>query len=115
MLRVVMSIVTLIWQILLSIPFIVFAYWYQQEEASYRDISLRLPNGRTMFRHGAYGLFFGISFMILGLLVLPPITKTITLVACAYLCIRALDNIEHDKVAEASVKLPTREPSSNPV
>jgi hypothetical protein len=109
-----MSIVTLIGQILSSIPFIVFAYWYQQEEDSYRDIPLRLPIGRTMFRHGAYGLFFGVSFAILAILFLPPITETITLVACAYLCIRALDNIEHDKVAKAYIKQPTGDQSSNP-
>jgi hypothetical protein len=115
MLRVVMSIVTLIGQILLGIPFIVFAYWYQQEEGSYRDIPPRLPNGRTMFRHGAYGLFFGVSFIILGVLFLPPITETITLVASIYVCIRALDNIEHDKVAKASMKLPAGEQSSNRV
>ena len=110
-----MSIVTLIGQILLGIPFIVFAYWYQQEEGSYRDIPSRLPNGRTMFRHGAYGLFFGVSFIILGILFLPPITETITLVACIYVCIRAFDNIEHDKVAKASMKLPAGEQSSHRV
>jgi uncharacterized membrane protein len=93
-----MGVVKLVGQILLGVPFAVFAYWYQEEEASYRRVAPQLPSEHTMFRHGVYGLFFSVSFAILGVLFFPPITETITLAACAYLFIRSLDNIEYHKV-----------------
>jgi uncharacterized membrane protein len=93
-----MSVMIFLWQMLLGVPFIVFAYWYQREEGLYRVA--RPPSDRTMFRHAWFGLFFGFSFAILGLLFFPPITGLITLISCVYIFMRALDNIEYDKVAE---------------
>jgi hypothetical protein len=94
-----MSIIILIGQILSGVPFIVFAYWYQREEALFRSASPRTAQHRTIFGHGAFGLFFGISFAILGMLFFPPVTETIALVACIYVLFRALDNIDHERSA----------------
>ena len=83
----------------------VFAYWYQREEALFRSASPRW-HSTTMFGHGAFGLFFGISFAILGMLFFPPVTETIALVASIYILFRALDNIDHERSAR-------RRPTSN--
>ena len=76
-----MSFIILIGQILLGVPFVVFAYWYQREEALFRSASPRVAQHPTMYGHGAFGIFFGISFAILGLLFFPPVTETIALLA----------------------------------
>jgi len=90
-----MSIINFIGQILLGAPFAVFGYWYQQEEALFQSAQL-YPH--TIYRHAAFGLFFSISFSILGLLFFPPITGATILIACIYIFIRSLDNIEEDRM-----------------
>jgi hypothetical protein len=98
-----MSVIILVGQILLGVPFIVFAYWYQREEALFRSASPRSAQ-HTLFGHGAFGLFFGISFAILGMLFFPPVTETIALVACIYILFRALDNIDHERSAASNAE-----------
>jgi hypothetical protein len=66
-------------QILLAAPFVVFAYWYEQEEALFQ---VTHASGHTIYRHATFGLFFSIAFSILGMLFFPPITGTTVLVAC---------------------------------
>ena len=82
---------SLMGQILLGAPFIVFAYWYEQEEALFQSAQ---KDRHTIYRHGAFGLFFSISFAILGMLFFPPITGATALIACVYIFVRSLDNIE---------------------
>jgi hypothetical protein len=94
-----MSVIILIGQILLGVPFIVFAYWYEREEALFRGASPRSAQHRTVFGHGAFGIFFGLSFAILGMLFFPPVTETVALVASIYILFRALDNIDHERAA----------------
>jgi len=94
-----MGMFNLIGQILLGAPFAVFAYWYEQEEAMFQTTQ---TNRHTIYRHAAFGLFFGISFAILGMLFRPPITGTTVLLACIYIFIRSLDNIEQDKMPAAT-------------
>jgi hypothetical protein len=94
-----MSLVILIGQILLGVPLVVFAYWYEREEALFRSIPAGSTAQHTMFRHGMFGLFFGLTFAILSLLFFPPLTQVIALLACIYVLMRALDNIEHDRSA----------------
>jgi hypothetical protein len=94
-----MSVIILIGQILAGVPFIVFAYWYQREEALFRSASSRPAQDRTVFGHGAFGIFFGVSFAILAMLFFPPVTETIALVASIYILFRALDNIDHERAA----------------
>jgi hypothetical protein len=94
-----MSVIILIGQILAGVPFIVFAYWYQREEALFRSASPRPAQNHTIFGHGAFGIFFGISFAILGMLFFPPVTETIALLASIYILFRALDNIDHERAA----------------
>jgi hypothetical protein len=53
----------------------------------------------TIYRHAAFGLFFSISFAILGMVFFPPVTGTTVLLACIYIFIRSLDNIERDRVS----------------
>jgi hypothetical protein len=67
-----MSIINFMGQILLGIPFIVFAFWYEQEEALFHTPQT-YPH--TIYRHAAFGLFFSISFAILGMMFFPPITR----------------------------------------
>jgi hypothetical protein len=93
--RASMSIINFMGQILLGIPFIVLAFWYEQEEALFHTTQT-YPH--TIYRHTAFGLFFSISFAILGMVFLPPITGTTVLLACIYIFIRSLDNIEEDRV-----------------
>jgi hypothetical protein len=95
-----MGVIIFIGQILLGIPFVVFAYWYQREEALYRRATPQPEERNTMFWHGAFGLFFGLSFATLGLIFFPPITGIMVLSACIYMLMRALDNIEHGKLLE---------------
>jgi hypothetical protein len=97
-----MSVIILIGQILLGVPFVVFAYWYQREEALFRSASPRLAQHPTVFGHGAFGIFFSISFAILGMLFFPPVTETIALLACIYILFRALDNIDHERAARGA-------------
>ena len=89
-----MSIISFMGQILLGIPFIVLAFWYEQEEALFQTTQT-YPH--TIYRHAAFGLFFSVSFAILGMVFFPPITGTTVLLACIYIFIRSLDNIEQDK------------------
>jgi hypothetical protein len=98
-LRAVMGVIILIGQILLGLPFVVFAYWYQREEALFRGATPqpKLQRRNTMFWHGAFGIFFSVSFATLGILFFPPITGTVVLSACIYLLVRALDNIDHNR------------------
>jgi hypothetical protein len=91
-----MILVTVIGQILLGLPLVVFAYWYEREEALFRSIPAGSTAQHTMYRHAIFGLFFGLSFATLSLLFFPPLTQVIALLACIYVLIRALDNIEHD-------------------
>jgi hypothetical protein len=100
-----MSLIILIGQILLGMPLVVFAYWYEREEALFRSVPARSTAQHTMFRHGIFGLFFGLSFAILSLLFFPPVTQIIALLACIYILIRALDNIEHDRSAPRLEKM----------
>jgi hypothetical protein len=92
--RVAMGIFKFIGQILLGTPFVVFAYWYEQEETLFQAAPTA---GRTIYRHAAFGLFFSIAFAILGMVFFPPITGTTVLLACIYIFVRSLDNIEQDK------------------
>jgi hypothetical protein len=94
-----MSVIILIGQILAGVPFIVFAYWYQRQEALFRSASARSAQEHTIFGHGAFGIFFGITFAILGMLFFPPVTETIALLASIYILFRALDNIDHERAA----------------
>jgi hypothetical protein len=88
-------------QILLGVPFIVFAYWYEQEEALFQSDKTQ---GHTTYRHGAFGLFFSVSFAILGMMFFPPLTGATTLLACIYIFVRSLDNIEHHWVSASNAK-----------
>lgn len=63
-----MSLVILIGQILLGMPLVVFAYWYENEEALFRNVPAGSAAQHTLLRHGIFGLFFGLSFAILSLL-----------------------------------------------
>lgn len=92
-----MSFVIVVGQILSGVPLVVLAYWYEREEALFRSAAAPSTEQHTMFRHGLFGLFFGLSFAILSLLFFPPLTQIIALLACIYILIRALDNIEHDR------------------
>jgi uncharacterized membrane protein len=94
-----MGVIILIGQILLGLPFVVFAYWYQREEALFRGATPQpQPQRRnTMFWHGAFGIFFSVSFATLGILFFPPITGAVVLSTCIYLLVRALDNIDHNR------------------
>jgi hypothetical protein len=47
--------INLIGQILLGVPFVVFAYWYEQEEALFEATQ---AHRRTIYRHAAFGFFF---------------------------------------------------------
>src|SRR5580704_15542781 len=94
--RSAVSVLSFIGQILSGVPFVVFAYWNQRQEALYRRDGS--PWDHTMLGHGIAGLFFSISFAFLAMMFFPPVLQTITLIACAYLFIRALDNIEYEKV-----------------
>jgi hypothetical protein len=100
-----MSLVILIGQILLGVPLVVFAYWYEREEALFRSVPAGSSAQHTLFRHGIFGLFFGLSFAILSLLFFPPLTQIIALLACIYVLIRALDNIERDRIATQLEKM----------
>jgi hypothetical protein len=99
-----MTLLSVIGQLLTSVPFVVFAYWYYQEEELYRSALSETARQRTMFGHGLYGLFFGVTFAILGVLFFPPITQTAILVACTFVVMRAFDNLEYDKVAVAGAR-----------
>jgi hypothetical protein len=99
-----MSFLSIVGQLLASVPFVVFAYWYHQEEELYRSALPETARKRTMFGHGLYGLFFGVTFAILGVLFFLPITQTAILVACTFIIMRAFDNLEYDKVALAGVR-----------
>jgi hypothetical protein len=90
-----MGIIKFIGQILLGAPFVVFAYWYEEEEALFQ---IAQTSRHTIYRHAAFGLFFSVSFAILGSLFFPPITGITVLLACIYIFIRSLDNIEEDRV-----------------
>jgi hypothetical protein len=90
-----MSIFNFIGQILLGAPFVVFAYWYEREEALFRS---KQTYPHTIYRHAAFGLFFSIRFAVLGMLFFPPIMGITVLVACIYIVIRSLDNIEEDRL-----------------
>jgi hypothetical protein len=100
-----MILVILIGQILLGMPLVVFAYWYEREEALFRSVPAGSTAQHTMFRHAIFGLFFGLSFATLSLLFFPPLTQVIALLACIYVLIRALDNIEHDRSASPLEKM----------
>jgi hypothetical protein len=91
----------LLGQILLGAPFVVFAYWYEQEERLFQS-SKAQPH--TIYRHAAFGLFFSVSFAILGMMFFPPLTGTTVLVACIYVFVRSLDNIEQDKLSGSAIK-----------
>jgi hypothetical protein len=95
-----MSVIALLGQLLLGAPFVVFAYWYQREEEVYRGTPSHPAVRHPMVRHAAYGIFFGVSFAILGLAFFPPATRTVTLIACIFVLMRALDNLEYTKVAK---------------
>ena len=73
-----MSIINFIGQILLGAPFVVFAYWYEREEALFQS---KQTYPRTIYRHAAFGLFFSVSFAILGMLFFPPIMGTTVLLS----------------------------------
>jgi hypothetical protein len=90
----------LLGQILLGAPFVVFAYWYEQEERLFQS-SKAQPH--AIYRHAAFGFFFSISFAILGMMFFPPLTGTTVLVACIYVFIRSLDNIEHDRLSDSAI------------
>jgi hypothetical protein len=81
------SVLIFLGQALLGVPFVVFAYWYERQEVLYRDD--RAPWNHTMFGHAVFGLFFSVSFAILGLSFLPTITGIITLVAGIYIYLYA--------------------------
>jgi hypothetical protein len=97
------SVLIFLGQALLGVPFVVFAYWYERQEVLYRDD--RAPWNHTMFGHAVFGLFFSVSFAILGLSFFPTITGIITLVAGIYIFIRALDNLEYPKVKDQLPKV----------
>jgi hypothetical protein len=73
----------------------VFAYWYEQEETLFQTTH---TSGHTICRHAAFGFLFSLTFAILGMVFFPPITGTTVFLACIYIFIRSLDNIEQDKV-----------------
>jgi len=89
-----MSLLILLGQIALGLPFIVFAYWYQCQEAIYRGILRDPTEANVMFLHAAFGIFFSVSFSILAMLLFPPGTKVITLLSSLFILARALDVIE---------------------
>jgi hypothetical protein len=88
-------------QILLAAPFVVFAYWYEQEETLFQATR---TSGHTIYRHAAFGLFFSIAFAIVGIVFFPPITGTTILLSCIYIFVRSLDNIEPDKTPASTNK-----------
>jgi hypothetical protein len=55
---------SLIGQILLAAPFVVFAYWYEQEETLFQTAP---TFHHTIYRHAVFGLLFSMSFAILGI------------------------------------------------
>jgi hypothetical protein len=96
-----MGMINLIGQILLGVPFLVFAYWYEQEEALFKATQ---AHRHTIYRHAAFGFFFSVSFAILGMKFFPPLTGTTVLLACIYVFIRSLDNIEQDRLSGGATK-----------
>jgi hypothetical protein len=90
----------LLGQILLGAPFVVFAYWYEQEERLFQS-SKAQPH--TIYRHAVFGFFFSVTFAILGMMFFPPITRATILLACIYVFIRSLDNIEHDRLSDSAI------------
>jgi hypothetical protein len=92
--------INLIGQILLGAPFVVFAYWYEQEEALFQTT---LAHPHTIYRHAAFGLFFSISFGILGTMFFPPLTGATILLACIYVFVRSLDNAEQDGLSDSAI------------
>jgi FtsH-binding integral membrane protein len=94
-----MSIFNFIGQMLLGAPFVVFAYWYEREEALFQS---KQTYPHTIYRHAAFGLLFSISFAVLGMLFFPPIMGITVLVSCIYIFIRSLDNIEEDRVSAST-------------
>jgi hypothetical protein len=91
----------LLGQILLGAPFVVFAYWYEQEERLFQS-SKAQPH--TIYRHAAFGFFFSISFAILGMMFFPPLAGATVSLACIYVFVRSLDNIEQDKLSGSAIK-----------
>jgi hypothetical protein len=55
-------------------------------------------DGHTIYRHAVFGLFFSVSFAVLGMLFFPPVTGATVLIACIYIVARSLDNIEPDRL-----------------
>jgi hypothetical protein len=53
-----MGMINLIGQILLGAPFIVFAYWYEQEEALFEATQ---AHRHTIYRHAALVSFFALA------------------------------------------------------
>jgi hypothetical protein len=96
-----MGVIVLLGQILLGAPFVVFACWYQGHEDVFRSTPSHPALRHPMVRHAAYSIFFSIGFAILGLAFFPLATGTVTLIACIFVLMRALDNLEFDKVAKS--------------
>ena len=94
----------LLGQILLGVPFVEFAYWYEQEEALFEATQ---AHRHTIYRHAAFGFFFSVSFAVLGMMFFPPLTGTTVLLACIYVFIRSLDNIEQDRLSDSAISKKT--------
>ena len=99
--------INLIGQILLGVPFLVFAYWYEQEEALFKATQ---AHRHTIYRHAAFGFFFSVSFAVLGMKFFPPLTGTTVLLACIYVFICSLDNIEQDRLSDNAISTKTEMP-----
>ena len=97
----VTGMINLIEQILLGAPFVVFAYWYEQEEALFETTQV---HRHSIYRHGVLDLFFSVSFAFLGMMYFPPLTGTTVLLACIYVFVRSLDNIEQDKLSDSATR-----------
>ena len=82
----------------------VFAYWYEQEEALFEATQTQR---HMIYRHAAFGFFFSVSFAILGMMFFPPLTGTTILLACIYVFIRSLDNIEQDRLSDRAISKKT--------
>jgi hypothetical protein len=50
--------INFIGQILLGAPFVVFAYWYKQEEALFEATE---AHRHTIYRHAAFGFFLALA------------------------------------------------------
>ena len=90
-----MTLLVVLGQIALGLPFIVFAYWYHCQEVIYRSIMNNPAEANLTFWHAVFVIFISLSFGVLAVLFFPPATEVVTLISSLFILVRALDVIEN--------------------